>query len=299
MYEVKEGGLGLPPANDFRDITTGTTRNNNDYFSTKLLARVAVHRQMVERLPRRASSETWSDNRSATGAGACPGTGGRSGPEQDGPVDLHQAYVTVGNHKEFPSPLKVGRRELSYGDERLVGAFAWNNIGRVFDAVKLRWQNSWFAADAFTSKLVLPDDNNLNRWNDYSLFSGVHLTTKKVPKQVTEVYFFARNEDIGSATSSPGAVVPFQTPAPAARHLYRRARFKSNPGELANFDYTVEGAINLVTGSRPPPARNSRAPSLRVHGECRLHVWRQRPRPAFCTRIRLWLGRQQSQRRQA
>jgi hypothetical protein len=25
---------------------------------------------------------------------------------------------------------------VSYGEERLVGAFAWNNIGRVFDAMK-------------------------------------------------------------------------------------------------------------------------------------------------------------------
>jgi len=46
----------------------------------------------------------------------------------------------IGNHKEFPVSLKVGRQELSYGEERLVGAFAWNNIGRVFDAVKVRWQ---------------------------------------------------------------------------------------------------------------------------------------------------------------
>src|SRR5512134_743965 len=40
-YEVKEGGLGLPPANDFRAVTTGTGKNDNDYFSTKLLARVS------------------------------------------------------------------------------------------------------------------------------------------------------------------------------------------------------------------------------------------------------------------
>jgi len=38
--------------------------------------------------------------------------------------------------RNFHSP--SGRRqELSYGDERLIGAFGWNNIGRVFDAAKL------------------------------------------------------------------------------------------------------------------------------------------------------------------
>src|SRR6185369_16053807 len=40
-YEAKENGLGLPPANDFRDITTPTTRNDNDYYSSKVLARIA------------------------------------------------------------------------------------------------------------------------------------------------------------------------------------------------------------------------------------------------------------------
>ncbi|MBI5774046.1 MAG: hypothetical protein HZA89_09930, partial [Verrucomicrobia bacterium] len=40
-YEVKENGLGLPPANDFRALTTATTRNDNGYFSDKLLLRAA------------------------------------------------------------------------------------------------------------------------------------------------------------------------------------------------------------------------------------------------------------------
>ena len=81
----------------------------------------------------------------------------------------------VGNHKEFPLSLKVGRQELSYGDERLVGAFDWNNIGRVFDAAKLRWQNPWFGADFFSGRVIIPDDNNFNMPNDYDWFSGVYL----------------------------------------------------------------------------------------------------------------------------
>ncbi len=63
------------------------------------------------------------------------------GPESDS-IDLHQAYFTLGNPSEFPLTMKVGRQELSYGDERLIGAFDWNNIGRSFDAAKLRWQAS-------------------------------------------------------------------------------------------------------------------------------------------------------------
>ncbi|HLP77464.1 MAG TPA: alginate export family protein, partial [Candidatus Paceibacterota bacterium] len=240
-YEVKENALGLPPANDFRKVTTSTGQNDNSYFSDKVLARIGYTDKWWSAFIEGRSSSTTGDARSRTGAGTVPGPG--AGPESDGVVDLHQAYFTVGNHKEFPLSLKVGRQELSYGDERLVGAFAWNNIGRVFDAVKVRAQTPWFALEAFTSKLVLPDDNNFNMWNDYNLFSGLYLTTKLIPKNTAELYFFSRNDGIGSATADSGAVLPFQTAAPAARDIYTvGTRFKSNPNELGNFDYTVEGA---------------------------------------------------------
>lgn len=252
-YEAKEGGLGIPPANDFRDITTATTRNGNDYFSSKLLARVSYTDKWWSTWIEGRSSKTWSDKRSTTGLGPVPGPGGDGGPEQDGPLDLHQAYFTLGNHKEFPVSVKVGRQELSYGDERLVGAFAWNNIGRVFDTAKARWQNSWFAADVFTGKLVLPDDEEYNQWNDDSVFSGIYASTKKIPKTITEVYFFARNDEIGSSSgtpgSNPGAVLPFQPAAPGipvARDIYTLgARIKSGTNEWGNFDYTIEAAYQF------------------------------------------------------
>ena len=251
-YEAKENGMGLPPANDFRDHTTATTQNDNDYYSSKVLARISYTDKWWSAYVEGRSSMTMGDIRSTTGAGAVPGPGGNGGPEQDGPVDLHQAYFTLGNYKEFPVSLKVGRQELSYGDERLVGAFAWNNIGRVFDAAKLRWKNPLFAADFFTSKLVLPDDNNFNPWNDYNLFSGVHLTTTKIPKHITELYFFARNEDLGVATASRGAVLPYQTPAPAARDIYTVGGRIKSTNDLSNFDYTVEGAYQFGTWQQTP-----------------------------------------------
>src|SRR6185437_15250305 len=61
------------------------------------------------------------------------------GPEAD-VIMLRQAYVTVGNSSEFPLSLKIGRQELAFGEERLVGSFNWNNIGRTFDAAKVRLQ---------------------------------------------------------------------------------------------------------------------------------------------------------------
>ena len=66
-----------------------------------------------------------------------PDIPGLFGAEGDDTFDLRQAWLEFGNSKEFPLTIKVGRQILSYGDERLIGAFDWNNIGRTFDAVKL------------------------------------------------------------------------------------------------------------------------------------------------------------------
>src|SRR5690349_21739682 len=91
-YELKENGLGLPPANDFRANTTATTKNDNGYLSSKVLARIAYTEKWWSAYVEGRSSETIEDHRSVTGAGAVPGLGGDGGPEADGPVDLHQAY---------------------------------------------------------------------------------------------------------------------------------------------------------------------------------------------------------------
>ena len=57
-------------------------------------------------------------------------------------IDIHQAYIelfgllesVVG--KETLS-LRVGRQELSYGDQRLISPLDWSNVARAWDAVKL------------------------------------------------------------------------------------------------------------------------------------------------------------------
>ena len=57
---------------------------------------------------------------------------------QDDPYDLHQAWVEFGRFTDpaIPWNLKVGRQKLNYEQQRLVGAFEWDNVARVFDAVK-------------------------------------------------------------------------------------------------------------------------------------------------------------------
>jgi hypothetical protein len=163
-------------------------------------------------------------------------------PENDR-TDLHQGYVVLGNAKEFPLTLKAGRQELSYGDERLIGAFDWNNIGRVFDAAKLRYEASSFWVDAFTGRVIIPDDNNFNLANDYDWFSGLYGSSSKlIPGQETQLYFLARNTSVQSPTAL-GAGLPTLLNGVSPRDIYTvGTRMKSLPGALGNWDYSFEGA---------------------------------------------------------
>jgi hypothetical protein len=223
-YEIRDnfGIAGSPGSLDFRD-------HGADVDNSFLMLRVRPHIGYTG-----AWFSVFVEGRhsSTTGDDRDPNL------ESDGPIDLHQAYLTLGNHKEFPLSLKIGRQELIYGDERLIGAFGWNNIGRVFDAAKLRWQNPWFAADFFTGRVVIPNDNNFNEANDYDWFSGFYATSKLIPKQTTEFYFLSRNVSAGSlAAQDPGNLVPFASP----RDIYTVGlRIKSNPGELNGWDYAAE-----------------------------------------------------------
>src|ERR1041384_152040 len=107
-----------PTAVDFR---ASTPENANDF----LLLRTRFHLGY--------SPTDWltmfgeGQNSSSTGDKRNPN------PQSDGPFDLYQGYVRLGGTKDLPLSLKVGRQELAYGDERLVGVSDWDNMGRVFD----------------------------------------------------------------------------------------------------------------------------------------------------------------------
>lgn len=230
--ESKQGFAiaGVPGSIDFRDHGADVT---NNYLLTKLRYRLGYTAKWWNAMIEGRSSFAFDDNRWASTL--APARRGE-GPESD-TADLHQAYVTMGNHKEFPLSLKAGRQELSYGEERLVGAFAWNNIGRVFDAAKLRWQTEWFGADFFSGRVVIPEDNRFNVPNDYDWFSGVYASVAKVPKHTLDVYFLARNTSASAVTAEPSP----QLGQPSARDIYTLGfRLKSKPGEFGPWDYTVE-----------------------------------------------------------
>jgi hypothetical protein len=166
---------------------------------------------------------------------------GQLGAEGDDTFDLRQAYIEIGDPKVFPLTLKAGRQVLSYGDERLIGAFDWNNIGRTFDAVKLRWEEKMWWVEAFASSVVVPARGQYNQSDFYNgnetdrdqVFSGLYFSTTALSFQTTDLYALHLYENsnprflptaIGDSSfvtlglrikSKPGFFAPKAAPAPA------------------------------------------------------------------------------------
>ena len=162
-------------------------------------------------------------------------------PENDH-GQLRQAWVSLGNAQEFPLTAKVGRQEMIYGDQRLIGTADWLNIGRTFDAAKLRYATSNFWVDAFVSRPILTELHEFDESDNYDTFSGVYASTRTlVPFQESQLYFLSRNVDehpLSEINDKRG-----EYPAASPRDIYTvGARFKSLPGKLGGWDYEIEGA---------------------------------------------------------
>jgi Alginate export len=125
-----------------------------------------------------------------------------------------------------------------------IGTSDWNNIARVFDAAKVRWQGDAFWVDVFSGFVTLPNDNHFSEPNYHDWFSGIYAaTTRLIPEVTTELYAFSRNV-------SPDSATEFTTTTPkgaaSPRDIYTFGmRYKSVPGAWKGWDYEGEIAGQL------------------------------------------------------
>ena len=234
-YEEKLGAGFTDAGSNWDFSKRASDDNNNGYLLSRVMPRVGyTGKRLAFLLEGRASASLGDERFNA----AAPG---RGLAENDSGLDVHQAFLHLGNHKEFPVSLKVGRQELAYGDQRLVGHFRWNNNARTFDALKVRWQNPLFGLDLFSGGVVYNDSHNLNKSNSQDHFSGAYFNFPTLLKnEITEAYFFARNVERGIATDNwSGVPAPFRFPG--AQDTYTAGvRVRSKPNAYDPFDYGAE-----------------------------------------------------------
>jgi hypothetical protein len=196
-------------------------------------------------------------------------TPGLRGNEGDDNFDLRQAYVELGTQ---PLALTLGRQRLSYGDQRLVADSKWGNLGRTFDAVKVRWQpdkKQWL--DVFAARPVQVKEEVFNDSDSADNFFGAYYSTEAFGPQTTELYFLYRDKSDAQPDLDPTNKINARGAAngPAQRISTVGTRWKSKVGALSGWDYTLEAAYqwgDVWTAGRTTPALDHKAFAAHLSG---------------------------------
>jgi len=105
-------------------------------------------------------------------------------------MDLRMAYTDLGKGKVV---LRVGRQELAYGEQRVLGAGNWGNVARTFDAVKLVVKEGPVQVDLFSASVVKPLQNGISHHLAGNNLHGAYVQWKDFVKGATlEPYFMWR-----------------------------------------------------------------------------------------------------------
>ena len=129
----------------------------------------------------------------------------------------------------------MGRQELAFGEERLVGNVNWLNTARSFDAVRATVHLNGYRLDAFTASVVIARDATFDKHlagnNLHGLYGGIE---RLVPKATIEPYLFWR--------LAPGMFTEEGVPG----KLDSKTAGVRWTGQLpASFDYGMEAARQI------------------------------------------------------
>jgi hypothetical protein len=158
------------------------------------------------------------------------------------PFDLRQAYADIGDTQRDAFTLKVGRQEMFFGEQRLVGHLTWVNAARSFDGVRATYRTKGITIDAFGTSVVRIIDGEFDKSGNGNRFVGSYASaTAWIPKATVEPYVFWRRDK--AQRSEHGDVGDLSATTLGARWV----------GKLpASVDYGVEMAYQ--TGSLGPDA---------------------------------------------
>ena len=121
-------------------------------------------------------------------------TVGPTGAPFKAPFDLRTAFADIGTAQTAVA-VRVGRQELAFGEQRLVGHVSWLNAARTFDAAKLTVRMPAFSVDAFGASVVRIMDGAFDRSGAGNRFAGVYATAPKlIPLGSVEPYVFWRRD---------------------------------------------------------------------------------------------------------
>jgi hypothetical protein len=122
-------------------------------------------------------------------------TGGQLAPFRDA-LDVRMAYGEYGTQ----NTIRIGRQELAFGEQRLLGPVSWLNTARTFDGARFTLKRAAVQVDVFGASVVTIQPDDFDRSGNGNALYGVYTAWSAwIPNQVVEPYFFWR-ESRGTAT---------------------------------------------------------------------------------------------------
>ena len=120
--------------------------------------------------------------------------------------DLRQAFADFGTAKSR-AVARLGRQDLSFGDQRLVGPLPWTNAARSFDGARVTFRAKATQVDVFGASLVRVLEDEFDKSGNGNRFAGVYVSSGSVlPAATVEPYVFYRRDinqrpEVGSPAS--------------------------------------------------------------------------------------------------
>ena len=109
-------------------------------------------------------------------------------------LDFHQAYADFG-HSEGRWGARIGRQELAFGDERLIGADNfWDPLGFTFDAVSMKYERSRLRVDVFGAFVVTPEYDRMARPSTDNRLYGIYGALRNGSGDVVVEPYFICNQ---------------------------------------------------------------------------------------------------------
>jgi hypothetical protein len=116
-------------------------------------------------------------------------------PPYENVWDIRQGYAELGDGDKSLFALRVGRQEINFGDQRLVGSSNWTNTARTFDAVRgianFALPVAAIRLDLFAASVVNVVNDTWDHHQQGNNFHGAHAEiTKLLPGASIEPYFY-------------------------------------------------------------------------------------------------------------
>jgi hypothetical protein len=88
-------------------------------------------------------------------------------------LDMLQAWGQIDRPLDLPIKLRLGRQQMAFANDRLVGVSNWSNTGRAFDGLRLMAGSDSMSVDAWAMRLSAPTAGPTASQNFYGVWGNV------------------------------------------------------------------------------------------------------------------------------